>query len=77
MTEEENLLEQLKDMIKSELDECDPSITPYVCSRNTPENYKNLEKSILDRVLKADGETSVSQAIDDIEREFNPNSLND
>jgi len=77
MTEEEDLLQELKDMIKLELDECEPHVTPWVCAHNTPENYKNLERSILDRVLKSNGNTSVSTAIDDIEREYNPNMLND
>ncbi len=70
------IIEELKEMIKLELDVCDPEVTPYVCSVNTPENYKNLEKSILDRVLNSE-DTTIAGAIEDIEREFNPNRIND
>jgi len=69
-------VEELKELIGIELDLCDDNITPYVCSIDTPENRAYLINDIFMRVINGQA-TSVAGAIEDIEKEFNPNRIND
>lgn len=67
-------LEQLKDQIRQQLNLCDSTDTPTVCSMKSSESgYSNLEKLILQKVLYGDS-ISIADAIVDIENEFDRNA---
>lgn len=69
-------IEELKDLIRTSLELCDPYETPIVCRMKEDGNsYKKLEESIIDRVVK--GGHSISEAILQIEKENNPNIIQD
>lgn len=68
-------LDQLKSLIKAELDLCDHSKTPLVCGMSeNPEQYPNLEQMIIDRIKLGN---SIGASIVMIEREYNINMSND
>jgi len=72
----EQVLKELKENIAVQLDLCEPTSTPTVCSmKATPEGYKKLEDMMIE--LIADGGKTISQAIIDVERAFNPNMIQD
>lgn len=71
----EEKVEKLKDLISVELDMCDSFKTPVICANASDEKARiNLIEVILDICLK--GNISVSDAIDQYERTFNPNMAN-
>jgi hypothetical protein len=63
-------LTELKDLIKVQLEMCDPIDTPIICQMRTNE-YANLEKQIITQIVEQ-GKT-IGDAIISIEKEFNPN----
>ena len=68
------LLNQLKNNIRLELDMCDSNSTPYVCSqKSTKEGYYKIEKMIVDFVCG--NAYSINEAISTIEKLYNPNKL--
>lgn len=72
----EQKLEELRELIRLSLEYCDPIESPAVCDmKSTPEGYKKLEEDILDRAIK--GGFTVSQAIIQIEKEYNNNRIDD
>lgn len=69
-------LEELKQLISAHLNECDYTYTPTICQmKDTPKGKEQLEEKILSLIL-AKG-CSVGQAVNEIEKEFNPNLIND
>jgi hypothetical protein len=69
-------IDELKTLIKTELDLCDVKKTPTVCAiSSTPEEYEDLEKMIIEKI-KTEG-LSIGQAIVEVEKEYNINLLND
>ena len=73
---EQGKINELKTLIKAELDLCNPAKTPTVCSMAANvEQYPKLENMIIDRI-KIEAKT-IGQAIVSIEREFNINMTND
>lgn len=72
----EQVLKELKENIAIQLDLCEPTPTPTICSmKATPEGYKKLEDMMIE--LIADGGNTISQAIIQVERAFNPNMIQD
>ena len=78
---EENLtkeqkLEKLRILAKAELDLCDSDKTPYVCAINQDESKVS---SLIDDIIKLISKhgLTVGQSIVRIERDFNPNLIND
>ncbi len=67
-------LDRLKELIAIKLDRCDPLDWPYVChmSKN---NRTSLEEMIIQQCA-ASG-CSVGEALDRIERAYNPNRMED
>ena len=73
---DQNKLNELKTLIKAELDLCNQAKTPTICAMSeNAEQYPKLEKMIIDRI-KIEGKT-IGAAIVSIEREFNINMTND
>jgi len=72
--ENNNKMDQLRALIKTELDLCDATSTPYVCALKA-KNYEKVESMIIDKVAK-EGH-SVNTAITALEREYNPDYDND
>lgn len=69
-------IKELKDLIRTSLDLCDEYQTPKVCQMKADgDSYKLLEENIIDRVVK--GGHSISDAILQIEKENNPNIIQD
>lgn len=69
-------LKELKDLIHSHLNACDKILTPTICEmKDTPEGKASLEEMILKRILERG--ITVGQAINEIEKEYNPNLIND
>lgn len=66
-------LEELKSIISSHLNICDPGKTPIICKTiSTPEGRAKIEEQIIKAVL--DGDTVVG-AITKIESLYNINSI--
>lgn len=66
------LLDDLKEQIRQELDLCQSAETPYLCANlGTPAGRALLEKQVLHRVLQ--GMMTISSAIISLEQELNPN----
>jgi uncharacterized protein YegJ (DUF2314 family) len=69
-------IERLKELIAIQLDKCSKIDWLYVCHMNgTPEGKKSIEEMVLE-MCKAEGCT-VGQALERIERSFNPNKIED
>ena len=67
---------RLKELIAIELDMCNKEDWPYVCNMtDTLEGRKAVEEKIIEQ-CKASGIT-VGQALDRIERAYNPNRIED
>lgn len=76
-SEYQKKIDRLKELIGIELDLCNSSETPYVCAEaSKPESRAKITDLIMNMCLKSDGEMSVSDAIDQYERTFNPNKSN-
>ena len=75
-TETQKELAELDQLIDMHLNQCDYTYTPTVCQmKDTPEGKAQVKKNILQRIL--DKGISVGQAVGEIEKEFNPNLIND
>jgi hypothetical protein len=75
-TTSEQKLVRLKELIAIELDNCKNLDWPYVCHMKlTAEGRKSLEEMIIEQ-CRASG-ISVGQALDRIERAYNPNKIED
>jgi hypothetical protein len=67
---------RLKELIAIQLDMCSKEDWPYVCNMaNTPEGKKDVENKIIH--ICTTSESTVGQALDRIERMFNPNRIDD
>ncbi len=74
MTNEQQ--KKLKDLINLQLENCDKYDYPHVCNMaSNPDTRPGLEDMILAEI-KASGIT-VGEAIDGIERVYNPNMMED
>jgi hypothetical protein len=72
----QNKLKELKQLIHIHLEECDTITTPTICEmKTTPEGKLKLEDKILKHILERG--VTVGQAVNEIEKEFNPNLNND
>ena len=68
--------EQVKALIRAQLEYCDMETTPKLCELlSYPENRPKLERQILD-YIKEDG-LSIAEAILQVERDHNPNMIDD
>jgi hypothetical protein len=75
MTPEQKMA-RLKELIAIELDSCNKLDWPYVCHmKDSKDGRKEIENMIIEQV-KASG-ISVGQALDRIERAYNPNRMED
>jgi hypothetical protein len=71
----EQKIEELRELIRASLDLCDPYATPAIClMKASGDGYKKLEENIVNRVVKG---SSISNAILQIEKENNPNIIQD
>ncbi len=69
-------LKELIQLIDLHLDECDHTYTPTIClMKDTEKGKAQLKEKILERVLEKG--ISVGNAVNEIEKEFNPNLNND
>ena len=69
-------IDRLKELIEIELEECDKYLMPHVCSMGgDPETRQELTDLIIKQV-KGSGVT-VGQAMQRIERAYNPNIIED
>lgn len=69
-------LKELKQLIHAHLNECDFILTPTICEmKDTDKGKAELEEKILKRILERG--ITVGQAVNEIEREYNPNLIND
>ena len=68
--------EHVKTLIKAQLEYCDVATTPRLCELlSYPDNRPKLERQILD-YIREDGLT-IAEAILQVERDYNPNLMND
>lgn len=71
-----NNLDRLNELITIELDNCNDIDWPYVCQMaSNPETRKQVEGMIMQQI-DASG-ISVGDAIERIERAYNPNKMDD
>jgi hypothetical protein len=76
MAENNEKVKRLKELIAIELESCKEGDWPYICHmKGTPEGYKAIEEMVLEQCRKAG--IPVGQALDRIERAFNPNRMED
>ena len=69
-------LDRLKELIAIKLDRCDKLQWAYVCHMaSTPEGKKSLEDMIIQQCSISG--CSVGEALDRIERAYNPNRMED
>jgi hypothetical protein len=67
-----NKLKELEQLINNQLSNCNSLMHPTVCQMKQNEKaYKELYSDILQRCVKKG--ISVNQAINEIEKEYNPN----
>lgn len=67
-----NRLEELKILIENQLSNCNSLLHPIVCQmKNNKSSHQELFSDILQRCTKRG--ISVNQAINEIEKEYNPN----
>jgi hypothetical protein len=67
---------KLKELIAVSLDHCNKTDWPYVCHMAAdPATRKQLEEMVIEQV-KSSG-IAVGQALERIERSFNPNKMED
>lgn len=72
----EDKIKRLKELIAIKLDHCDKLDWPYICHMNSTEHgRKELEEMIIQQCA-ASG-CAVGEALDRIERAFNPNRMED
>lgn len=69
-------LKRLRELIAIELDNCSKEDWPYLCSMaNTPEGKKSIEDKVIQQCSTSG--IPVGQALDRIERMYNPNRIED
>jgi len=67
-----NKLKELEQLINNQLNNCNSLLHPTICQmKNNESSYKELFEYILSRCVKRG--ISVNQAINEIEKEYNPN----
>ena len=72
----EQKLAKLRTLVRAELNLCDSSKTPYICAiHSNIEQSGILEKNITDMVQ--DYGLTISQCIVRLERDYNPNLIDD
>ena len=71
----EELLEETKGLIKLQVDQLDALENPMVVQMASPDNYHKLEELILEIVISE--KRTISDSIDQVERRYNPNKLED
>ena len=72
----EQKLAKLRTLVKAELNLCDSTRTPYICAIHSDmEQSGVLETNIVDMVQKYG--LTIGQCISRLEREYNPNLIND
>lgn len=75
-TTNDPLVTKLKDMINLVLEDCDKYAYPHVCNMaSDPRTKPELESMIIDMVKESG--VSVGKSIDQIERAYNPNKIED
>jgi len=69
-------MDRLKELIAIELDSCNKIDWPYVCHMaSSPETRKSIESMIIDYCTTS--KMTVGEAMEKIERAFNPNKMED
>lgn len=72
----EDQIKRLKEIIAIELDHCNREDFPYVCHMaSDPESRKEIEEMVIQLCSKP--KCTVQQALDRIERSYNPNRMED
>lgn len=72
----DQLMTRLKELIAIELDHCNKVDWPYVCNMTgTPEGKKQVEDMIIKQCTTSG--ITVGQALEKIERAYNPNRMED
>lgn len=67
-----NRIEELKRLIESQLSNCNSLLHPTICQmKGNESSYKELFNDILQRCIKRG--ISVNNAINELEKEYNPN----
>ena len=67
-------INELKQLIETDINNCDVTYTPTICQmKDTPEGKKQLAETILKRCMETG--VTVQTAINDIEKEYNPNHI--
>lgn len=71
-----DLMDRLKELIAIELDACNKEDWPYVCHMaSNPEKRKSVEAMIIEYCTT--GKMTVGEAMEKIERAYNPNKMED
>ena len=71
-----NQEEQVKVLIRAQLEYCDVETTPKLCElHHYPENRDKIERAVL-AYVREEGLT-IAEAIIQLERDYNPNLMND
>ena len=71
-----SLEDALRNSIEQQLQYCDPETTPKLCELLTVEENRDNIKDDVVHYVKKDG-LSIAQAIVQVERDYNPNLMND
>lgn len=72
----QEILDEFKKNIRTELDLCDPVKTPYLCANiEDPKAYAKIEALITSKVIAQ--QLTIGEAIVAIENELNPNAYAD
>ncbi|MFA5727323.1 MAG: hypothetical protein WC886_06755 [Saccharofermentanaceae bacterium] len=72
----DQLMDRLKELIAIELDHCNKFDWPYVCKiSSTSEGKKTIENMIINHCIQSG--ITVGQALEKIERAYNPNKMED
>ena len=72
----EDLTKRVKELVAIELDHCNYIDFPYICHMaSTEEGKESIEKMVLQ--LTSTGVLTVAEALDRIERSYNPNRMED
>lgn len=73
---ENKKLNELKALIRNHLNECDNVNLPTICEmKSTKEGYEKLEQNVINRI--GEQGLTLGQALIQIEKEYNINTLND
>jgi hypothetical protein len=76
MASYEKQIKELKELLAIELDSCDRLSWPYICNmKSNKKGYESIEKMVI-QMCEQSG-CSIGTALDRIERDFNPNKMED